>query len=119
MVNRMQYETKVKLFVQQDPTEWISCAIVCLYDRDRLSRDDHLGMDITDSYGEATFRFTEEDFLDVDDRIGGTLPELYVRVYDSAGECVVSTRSDAARNTIPELIRIPIDRDVARKHGLI
>jgi len=52
-------------------------------------------------------------------RIGGALPELYVRVYDSAGDCVVSTRGDAARNTIPELIRIPIDRDVASKHGLI
>ena len=115
----MQYETKVKLFVQQDPTEWISCAIVCLYDRDRLSRDDHLGMDITDSYGEATFHFADADFLDVDDRIGGALPELYVRVYDSSGACVLSTRGDAARNTIPELIRIPIDRDVARKHGLI
>ena len=115
----MQYEMKVKLFVRQAPTEWISCAIVCLYDRDRVSRDDHLGMDVTDSYGEATFHFSDSDFLDVDDRIGGSLPELYVRVYDSAGKCVLSTRAEAVRNTIPELIRIPVDRDLAARHGLI
>jgi hypothetical protein len=115
----MEYCTTVKLFVEQSPSEWIACAIVCLYDRDRLSRDDHLGMDITNVYGEATFRFTEEDFLDVDDRLGGALPELYVRVYDSAGECVLSTRADAARNTIPELIRIGVDRELARRHGLL
>jgi hypothetical protein len=115
----MVYETTVKLYVEGAPTEWIACAIVCLYDRDRLSRDDHLGMDITNPYGEATFRFEESDFLDVDDRIGGSLPELYVRVYDSAGACVASTRAGAERNAIPSLIRIPIDREVARKHGLI
>ena len=115
----MQYETMVKLFVEEDPAEWIACAIVCLYDRDRLSRDDQLGMDITNSYGEATFHFSENDFLDLDDRVGGALPELYVRVYDSAGECVVSTRADAERNTIPTLIRIAVARDVAKKHGLI
>ena len=115
----MNYETRVKLFVEEAPTEWISCAIVCLYDRDRLSKDDHLGMDITDSFGEATFRFSDEDFLDFDDRVGGTLPELYVRVYDSAGDCVLSTRAGAERNTIPQLIRIPIPRELASKHGLL
>jgi hypothetical protein len=115
----MEYRTTVKLFVEQSPSEWIACAIVCLYDRDRLSRDDHLGMDVTNVYGEATFRFSEEDFLDVDDRLGGALPELYVRVYDSAGDCVLSTRAEAARNTIPELIRIPVDRALAQRHGLV
>ena len=115
----MEYQTRVKLFVEEAPTEWIACAIVCLYDRDRVSRDDHLGMDITDSYGEATFRFSADEFLDVDDHLGGDLPELYVRVYDSAGQCVLSTRADAARNAIPDLIRIPVPRDLAREHGLI
>ena len=115
----MPHETTVKLFVEDAPTEWIACAIVCLYDRDRLSRDDHLGMDITNSFGEATFRFADDEFLDVDDRIGGALPELYVRVFDSAGECVLSTRADAERNSIPSLIRIPVSRETARRHGLI
>ncbi len=115
----MEHETKVKLFVDGAPSEWISCAIVCLYDRDRISRDDHLGMNVTDMYGEATFRFTDAEFLDVDDRIGGALPELYVKVFDSEGNCVVSTRAEAVRNAVPELIRIPIDRELARRHGLI
>jgi hypothetical protein len=115
----MVYETKIKLFVAESPAEWIASAIVCLFDRDRLSSDDQLGMEITDTFGEATFRFAAADFLDVDDRIGGALPELYVRVYDSAGECVLTTRAGAERNAVPELIRIPVDRALAERHRLI
>ncbi|HEX7241362.1 MAG TPA: hypothetical protein VF263_13890 [Longimicrobiaceae bacterium] len=115
----MEYQTRVKLYVRDSASEWISGAIVCLYDRDRVTRDDHLGTDVTDRYGEATFRFTDEQFLDVDDRVGGSLPELYVRVYDSDGKCVLSTRAEAAANAVPDLIRIPVDRETARRHRLI
>lgn len=115
----MDYETKIKLFVADAPSEWVACAIVCLYDRDRLSRDDPLGMSVTNTYGEATFRFTADEFLDLDDRIGGALPELYVKVFASDGGCVVSTRAEAAPNAVPDLIRIPVDRHLAVKHGLI
>ena len=100
-------------------SEWIVGAIVCLYDRDRLSRDDHLGTDSTDVFGEATFRFTAAEFLDMDDQLGGNLPELYVKVFGPDGACILSTRADAARNTVPDLIRIPISREVARQHRLI
>ncbi|HEV2150614.1 MAG TPA: hypothetical protein VGR37_24665 [Longimicrobiaceae bacterium] len=115
----MEYQTRVKLFVEDAPTEWISGAIVCLYDRDRISRDDHLGTDVTDMYGEATFRFTEDQFLDVDDRLGGSLPELYVTVYDTDGRCVLSTRLNAVPNAVPELIRVPVARELAEAHGLL
>lgn len=115
----MEYQTRVKLFVADAATEWISGAIVCLYDRDRISRDDHLGTDVTDVYGEATFRYTAEQFMDVDDRIGGSLPELYVMVYDSDGRCVLSTRAGAAVNAAPDLLRVPIPRDLAVQHKLI
>lgn len=115
----MEYETRVKLFVEGAPAEWIAGAIVCLYDRDRLSRDDFLGTEMTDTYGEATFRFREEQFLDLDDRVGGSLPELYVKVFGAEGECVLSTRAEATRNTIPPLIQVPVDRELARRHGLI
>ena len=74
---------------------------------------------VASSDDEATFRFDDDDFLDLDDRIGGALPELYVRVYDSAGECVLSTRANAERNAIPTLIRIPVSREVAQRHKLI
>ncbi len=116
---RLEYQTRVKLFVADAPTEWISGAIVCLYDRDRISRDDHLGTDVTDAYGEATFRFTEDQFLDVDDRLGGSLPELYVMVYDSDGRCVLSTRATAVPNAAPNLIRVPVPRDLALRHRLL
>jgi len=115
----MEFETTVKLFIADEPTEWISSAIVCLYDRDRITKDDHLGMNITDVYGEAIIRFNTEDFMDFDDRLGGSLPELYVKVFDTDGNCVLSTRSAALRNSIPSLIRIPVDREVAERHRLI
>lgn len=115
----MNYQTRVKLYVEGSPSEWIAGAIVCLYDRDRISRDDHIGTSVTDSYGEAVFHFTADQYLDLDDRIGGSLPELYVKVYDTDGECVLSTRAQAAPNAVPELIRIPVGRETARRHGLI
>lgn len=115
----MEYETTVKLFVADAPTDWIACAIVCLYDRDRISRDDPLGMNVTNSYGEAKFRFTADEYLDIDDRVGGNLPELYVKVFDSDGGCVLSTRADARRNTVPNLIQVPVERELAERHGLL
>ena len=57
--------------------------------------------------------------LHADDRIGGSLPELYVMVYDSEGRCVLSTRAHATPNAAPDLLRVPIPRDLARQHGLI
>jgi hypothetical protein len=115
----VEYQTKVKLFVADAPTEWISGVIVCLYDRDFVSPDDRLGTEVTNIYGEAVFRFTDEQFMDIDDRIGGLLPDLYVEVWDSAGRRVLTTRAEAVRNAVPELIRVPIERERARRHGLI
>ncbi|MDP9349143.1 MAG: hypothetical protein M3P24_08385 [Gemmatimonadota bacterium] len=115
----MEYQTRVKLFIEHSSSEWIANAVVCLYDRDRLSRDDHLGTGITNTYGEATFRFTAADFLDLDERLGGSLPELYVKVFDSDGECVLSTRAEAVANDVPVLIRVPVERELARRHRLI
>ena len=114
-----EYETKVKLFIKDAATEWIVGAIVCLYDRDRISRDDFLGTDSTNMYGEASFRFTSEQFLDMDDRVGGSLPELYVKIFDTEGRCVLSTRAQASRNEVPGLIQVPIERKLALQHGLI
>jgi hypothetical protein len=115
----VEYRTKIKLFVEDAPTDWIVGAIVCLYDRDRLSRDDHLGTEVTNMYGEASFHFTSAQFVDVDERLGGSLPELYIEVFDSAGRRVVTTRARAVRNAVPELIRVPISRALAEEHGLL
>jgi hypothetical protein len=114
----VEYQTKVKLFVEGAPTEWISGAIVCLYDRDLISRDDRLGTEVTNVYGEAVFRFSADQYVDIDDRIGGELPELYVEVYDAEGKRVLTTRSRALANAVPELIQVPIDRELVRRHRL-
>jgi hypothetical protein len=115
----MEFRTTVKLFVEGSPSEWIPNAIVCLYDRDRVTRDDHLGTEMTDVYGEATFRFAAEDFMDLDDRVGGALPELYVEIYGTGRERVLTTRAEAVSNAVPDLIRVPVPRELAEQHGLI
>jgi hypothetical protein len=115
----MGYTTTVKLFVEGSPNEWIPNAIVCLYDRDRLTRDDHLGTEVTNVYGEATFHFTEDDFLDLDDRVGGALPELYVDVYGTGRDRVLTTRATAMSNAVPDLIRVAVPRALAERHGLL
>jgi hypothetical protein len=115
----VQYNTRVKLFVEGSPSEWLACAIVYLYDRDRVSRDDFLGMEITNEYGEATFNFRAGEFIDVDDRVGGALPELYIKVYGRDDRLMLSTRAVARRNEVPSLIRIGVDRALAKEHGLL
>lgn len=115
----MEYSTTVKLFVEGAPAEWLPCAIVYLYDRDRVSRDDFLGMEITDEYGEATFHFHAEQYVDVDDRVGGPLPELFIKVFGRDDRFMLSTRAVAQRNQVPRLIRIGVARDLAREHGLL
>lgn len=115
----MKYQTKVRVYVQGEPRESVACAIIHLCDRDRLTPDDLLGMDITDTYGEASFSFTETEFLDLDDHLGGALPELYVKVFDRHGDCVFSSRTDAVRNAVPEIIEVEVPREIASRHQLI
>lgn len=115
----MEYSTTIKLFVDDSPSEWLPCAVVYLYDRDRLSRDDFLGMGITNEYGEATFSFHRDEFVDFDDRVGGPLPELYIKVFGRDDRLMLSTRAVAQRNQIPRLIRVGVDRSLALEHGLL
>ena len=91
----MEYNTTVKLFVDDSPSEWLACAVVYLYDRDRVSKDDFLGMGITNEYGEASFNFHRDDFSDFDDRVGGPLPELYIKVFGRDDRLMLSTRAVA------------------------
>jgi len=119
----VEYTTTVKLFVDGTAGEWLACAIVYLYDRDIVSRDDFLGMGITNEYGEASFTFHRDGFADIDDRIGGPLgepmPELYIKVFGRDDRLMLSTRALAQRNQIPRLIRVGVPRDLAREHGLL
>ena len=115
----VEYTTTVKLYVEESPTEWIACAMVYLFDRDRVTRDDFLGMEITNEYGEATFRFRAGEYLDIDERLGGELPELYIKVYGRDDRFMLSTRAVARRNEVPSLIRVGVAREIAQEHGLL
>ncbi|MDQ3556305.1 MAG: transthyretin-like family protein [Gemmatimonadota bacterium] len=115
----MYFTTTVKLVLQEAPSEGIPGVRLCLYDRDRITRDDLLGSETTDDNGEACFRFDSDRFVDLDDRLGGVFPELYVAVCDERDEKVFDTRSDCTHNSAPRHMTVCVPRMVAEEHGLL
>lgn len=114
----MHFTTTVKLVLEDSPSRGVPGVKLCMYDRDRLTRDDLLGSETTDAKGEACFRFDSDKFVDLDDRLGGDFPELYVIVCNAADEKVFTTRSDSTENTAPRHMTVCIPRDVAERHRL-
>ncbi|HEV2146859.1 MAG TPA: hypothetical protein VGR37_05540 [Longimicrobiaceae bacterium] len=115
----MYFTTIVKLTVDDESSQPIRGVKVALFDRDRLSRDDHLGSATTDENGEARFQYSAAQFDDLDERIGGAFPELYAVVSDAADKQVISTRAEALNNSAPKHIAVRIARDVALRHSLL
>jgi hypothetical protein len=115
----MKYVTTVLLFLADEPDRPIPNVRITLHDRDRLSADDLLGSEITDEQGEATVSYTTEDFMDLDDRFGGAFPDLYAVVLDREGNTVTNLRAEAVPNLPRKQIAIPLDRELALRHGLI
>ena len=106
----MHYTTLVKV-VEEGSGRPLSGLKVSLYDRDTFSRDDVLGSGDTDAAGEARFDYSSEDFVDLDDRLGGIFPELYVVVYRPDGTQLFSTKADAVDNTPRKFITVSIPAD--------
>ncbi len=94
-------------------------ARVSLYDRDWLTSDDLLGSEITDVRGEACFGYASEAWVDLDDRIGGSAPELYVVVHGAHGEPVVNTRAQAVSNRHRRQITVAVPEGLVREAGQI
>jgi hypothetical protein len=94
----MFFTTVVKLVSETPEREALPGVLVALYDRDVVTPDDHLGSEVTDANGEARFRFFPEQYLDLDERIGGELPELYAVAYAPGGEVLASNRHAAISN---------------------
>lgn len=115
----MRYTTTVKLVLAESPSSPIPNVRVALYDRDRFTPDDLLGAAETNADGEARFQYNTEAFADVDEAMGGDMPELYAVVYDARDQVVTSTRSDAEVNLAQKRITIPIAREVALRHQLL
>lgn len=114
----MRCKTTVKVILADAPTEPIAGAKVKLFDRDTVTDDDLLGTETTDDRGEACFNYDTEDFLDLDDRMGGDAPDLYAVVYDANDEVVVSTRADTVTDRHLKHLTVRVDRDLVRQHNL-
>ena len=103
----MHYTTVVKV-VEEGSARPLPGLQVSLFDRDTFSRDDLLGSAETGESGEARFDYKSEDFVDLDDRLGGVFPELYVVVYGADGAQLHSTKADAVNNTPRKFITVSL-----------
>jgi hypothetical protein len=114
--------TRVKLVVAETPEIALPGVKVALYDRDHASMDDFLGEGVTDDKGELRFVFESEDYTDEEDlplwKVD-SLPDLYVMVYSSAGEVLLTTRQEVEANNLPQQLVVGVPHDLARSHGLI
>jgi carotenoid cleavage dioxygenase len=81
------------------------------YDKDWVF-DDRLGDTITDAQGRFEISYTEIQFRDLEE----TLPDVYIRVFDSTGKQLLYSSEKAVRRnaTVLELFDVKIPR---AKHG--
>jgi hypothetical protein len=110
----MYFTTVVKVVSAEDPSRGIAGVSVALFDRDTFTPDDKIGTGTTDASGEARFEYNSEQFVDIDDRLGGVFPELYAVVYDAAGKVVHSTRAEAVDNTPRKSLTVTLPAGAAQ-----
>jgi len=112
--------THVRLVLEDDPEKGIPGVELVLYDRDEADEDDRLASAVTDDQGEVLFKFESKSFMDAEDQAQwriDSLPDLYVVARAKRGEVILSTRSQATPNKIPDLITIPVSRALVDQHG--
>ena len=91
---------------------------VALFDRDRFSSDDRLGTGTTDAAGEVHFEYTTEQFADLEDRISGSLPDLYCVIQAADGSELFTNKAQALDNTPRRRIDVALPAEVVARHGL-
>lgn len=91
---------------------------VSLFDRDRFSSDDRLGTGTTDAAGEVVFEYTTEQFADLEDRMSGSLPDLYCVVETADGGELFSNKPQALDNTPRRRMEVAIPAEIVARHGL-
>lgn len=111
----MYYTTVVKVVADESPERPLSGLEVCLYDHDLFSADDLLGKQVTDGNGEARFQYTSDNFVDMDDRVRGQLPDLYVVVNGSDGKQVASSRAEMIENTPQKYMTVRVSAGEANR----
>jgi len=114
--------TRVKLFVAEAPKTPVPDVKVALFDKDMYDDDDLLATETTDAGGEIFFGFDSERYTDAEDQPEwkiDSLPELYVVVYSSQDQVVLSTRDQALQDKLVRIIEVPISQELINKHGLL
>ncbi|HYW06965.1 MAG TPA: hypothetical protein VE913_08415 [Longimicrobium sp.] len=112
----MEYSTQVKV-VDEATGRPLPGLAVALFDKDQFSRDDRLGSGATDAAGEVTFAYDDKHFSDVEDRISGSLPDLYCVVHAPDGSEAFSTRAETLDNTPRRQIVVAVPAEVVARHG--
>ncbi|HEX8359495.1 MAG TPA: hypothetical protein VF613_05285 [Longimicrobium sp.] len=112
------YTTTVRL-VAEGSGRPLAGLRVSLFDHDRFSSDDLLGTGTTDAAGEVEFAYDTRDFADLEDRISGSLPDLYCVVYAADGSQIFSNEPLALDNTPRRLIAVELPADVVERHALL
>jgi hypothetical protein len=114
--------TRVKLFVAESPITPLPDVKISLFDKDTYDEDDLLATETTDTGGEVFFGFDSERYTDIEDQPEwkiDSMPELYVVVYDSQDQVVLSTRDQALQDKLMRLIEVPISQELISQHGLM
>ena len=101
----MNYSTIVRV-VREGSGQPVAGARVSLFDRDHFLKNDVLGTGETDARGEVRFSFTSDDFVDLDDRLTGTFPDLLAVVYAADGSEVA--RNDVVPNTALKILTLTV-----------
>jgi hypothetical protein len=122
----MEFVTTVRVLVRETRKPLANVKVE-LFDRDEYSPDDSLGVMLTNSFGEATFKYETADFADSvtgadDQQIGlvnrDTIPDLYPVVYNRHDEIVVDQRDEATRNDAKLHLLVLIDEAVVKLQQL-
>ena len=112
-----QYTTVVRV-TDEGTTLPLAGLRVSLFDQDRFSSDDCLGTGTTDSAGEVRFAYSTKDFADLEDRMSGSLPDLYCVVHGADGAEIFTDKPLAVDNTPRQLIEVRLPSALVARHGL-
>jgi hypothetical protein len=113
---------RIKLVLEEDPDKVLSGVKLALYDRDQADEDDFLASGETSENGQARLVFDSDQYTDKEDQPAwrlDSMPDLFVNVYNRAGEVIYSNRESATVDRLPDLITLALPRELAEQHGLL
>ena len=113
---------RVRLILAGNASRVLPGVKIALFDRDLHDEDDYLGSGVTGENGVVRITFDSDQYADNEDQPAwrlDSLPDLYVRVYNSNGAVVYSTIEKTVADSLPDEITVAIPREVAERHNLL